>query len=122
MSLYDKIGADNIAAVVSEFYQRAFNDVMIGHFFFHHDQAELTAKQVVFTSLMLGAKHLTYSGKTLQEAHRRLPLKEVHFRRRQRILAQVLAESSIPLDLQQQWLDKEEKLKGLVINSSEPCI
>lgn len=121
-TLYEQIGDSAIEAVITAFYERAFSDPLIGHFFFHHDRADLTAKQIVFTSLMLGAKHLTYTGKSLQEAHSKLPLTNVHFRRRQKLMEQTLAESSISPQLQAQWLSREEKLKPLIINDSGSCL
>ena len=121
-SLYEQIGASTIEAVITEFYEQAFRDPLIGHFFFTHDRGELTRKQILFSSCLLGATHLTYTGKSLQEAHRTLPLNEVHFRRRQKLMQQVLAHTTIDQDLKDKWLEREEKLKGLIINNSDNCV
>jgi truncated hemoglobin YjbI len=121
-SLYDQRGAGMHDEVITEFYQRAFVDPLIGHFFFHSDKAALIAKQIIFTSNLLGAKHLTYTGKSLKEAHSKLPLREVHFRRRQRLLEEVLVERAVAGQLREQWLKLEEKLKPLIINDAEHCL
>ncbi|MCX6124147.1 MAG: hypothetical protein NTV34_05280, partial [Proteobacteria bacterium] len=53
-SLYDLIGPVFIANAVAEFYRRAFQDVMIGHFFFQSDIQHLTDQQIVFATALLG--------------------------------------------------------------------
>ncbi len=121
LSLYEQIGAETIAQVIIEFYQRAFADPLIGHFFHRVNRAHIVSQQIVFSSCMLGAKEQSYQGKSLREAHHRLPLNEVHFRRRQKLLQEVLGESTIAPSLATQWLSLEEKLKGLIINTSTPC-
>jgi truncated hemoglobin YjbI len=120
-TLYEQIGDKTITQVISAFYQRAFSDPIIGHFFFNLDRPSLVHKQIVFSSCMLGATHLTYTGKSLQEAHKRLPLREAHFRRRQKLMQEVLAETAISEELKIKWLEKEEKLKPLIINSLGAC-
>ena len=121
-SLYEQIGASTIEVVITEFYEHAFRDPLIGHFFFNHDRVELTRKQILFSSCMLGATHLTYTGKSLQEAHRALPLNEVHFRRRQKLMQEVLAGTHIAQELKDKWLEREEKLKSLIINNGNNCL
>jgi truncated hemoglobin YjbI len=121
-SLYEQIGGEQLTLIITAFYERAFIDPIIGHFFHRIDREHLIAQQIVFSSCMLGAKDLTYGGKSLREAHRRLPLTEVHFRRRQKLLQQVLGESPIAPAVAGEWLSLEEKLKGLIINNSTPCV
>jgi truncated hemoglobin YjbI len=116
-SLYEQIGEEIISTVIAEFYELAFTDPIIGHFFFTHDRAELVRKQTIFCSCMLGATHITYTGKSLQEAHKSLPLRDAHFRRRQVLMAEVLERTSLSPALIAKWLEREEKLKSLIVNA-----
>lgn len=117
-TLYEKIGKQKIEEAITKFYDQAFKDPIIGHFFFKKDQIDLTQKQIQFASLMLGSKEHSYKGKPLKEAHSALPIGLVHFNRRQRILAEVLQSLEIDEKLSKEWLEKEESLKPLIIRGS----
>ena len=121
LSLYEQLGDALIADVLTCFYERAFLDPLIGHFFFQHNHQELLQKQILFTSCFLGAQHLTYRGKSLLDAHSRLPLRDAHFRRRQVLLREVLEEKKVDIKLREQWLAREEKLKPLIVNAQGSC-
>ena len=121
-TLFEKIGYENIVSVITEFYKRAFNDPMIGHFFFNKDIEDITQKQITFASSMLGSKTITYQGKPLKEAHLNLPqLRPPHFGRRQVLMKEVLSDLNIDSELADQWLKMEDKLKPLIITYKNSC-
>lgn len=116
-TLFEQIGKDNIVSIVTEFYKRAFEDGIIGHFFFNKNREELTAKQIAFTSVLLGSKSDAYHGKPLSKAHQDLAISVPHFNRRLMILSEVIDEHEIPSQLRDQWIQKEKMLLSAVITS-----
>lgn len=116
-SLYARIGRPFIELAIAEFYQRAFSDGIIGHFFFTHDQAHLTAQQIEFvTGLLGGPGH--YRGKPLPLAHAKLSIRPPHFARRQVLMAEVLRDLGLAEDLINAWLGREEQLRAFVMQGS----
>ena len=64
MNVFQQLGAETITAIITEFYQRAMRDPIIGHFFFGHDHAQLLAGQLAFSIAMLGGPK-NYRGRPL---------------------------------------------------------
>lgn len=116
MSLYDDIGKDFIERALTAFYDRAFKDGIIGHFFFGKDQADLTNKQIQFASRMLGGPE-PYRGRAMIPIHRPFQIRKPHFGRRQILLREVLVELELEPRLIDEWLRLEDQLKPLIINS-----
>jgi truncated hemoglobin YjbI len=119
-SLYEQIGSEFIKRAITEFYERAFADVMIGHFFFKKDKADITAKQILFASSMLGAKDAKYTGKPLKLAHTGMIIRPVHFNRRQVLMGEVLDDLGLSPDLKAAWLSLENQLRSIVITPTLP--
>ena len=118
-NLYQAIGKDRIVEVITEFYKRAFDDPIIGHFFFNKDCEDITRKQINFACAMLGGPE-KYTGKPLTKAHEDYKIRRPHFGRRQVLMAEVLTDFKIPEQLAQEWLAREDKLRDLIINSKCP--
>jgi hemoglobin len=116
-SLYEEIGPEFIKRAITEFYERAFVDVMIGHFFFKIDKAGITAQQILFASSMLGAKEMKYTGKPLKVAHADMTIRLVHFNRRQVLMREVLADLGLSAELQNAWLNLEGQLRPIIVSS-----
>jgi len=116
-SLYERIGREFLVAALTEFYQRAQQDGIIGHFFLNLDLAHITAMQIDFaTALLGGPRH--YRGKPLGPAHGALKLRRPHFGRRQVLLKEVLDEMGLAPDLRDSWLALEEQLKPLIMGTA----
>ncbi len=117
MTLYDRIckeaGQDQIEKIVRSFYERAFFDGIIGHFFFSHNHEDLIARQTAFATAMLGGP-ANYKGKPLAPVHKGLGINNAHFGRRQVIMREVLEEFKVPADLAREWLELEERLRPLI--------
>ena len=117
MTLYEQVckqgGQDQIEKIVRSFYERAFFDGIIGHFFFGRDHEELIIKQTSFTIALLGGPSI-YKGKPLATIHKSLKINNAHFGRRQVIMKEVLENYKIPRNLAAAWLDLEERLRPLI--------
>ena len=115
-NLYDRIGETFIRQALTIFYERAFTDGIIGHFFFGKDRQHITDQQIDFATAMLGGPR-RYRGKPLAVAHAKLAIRPPHFRRRQVLLAEVLTELELAEDLKKAWLALEENLLQAVIKN-----
>ncbi|MFW7379394.1 MAG: truncated hemoglobin [Oligoflexus sp.] len=113
-SLYERVGEERLQLVITEFYLRAFNDPIIGHFFFHFDREHLTRQQIDFARAMLGGPN-RYQGKALRVAHEVFAIRKPHFGRRQVIMREVLDDLAIEPDIADNWLEREEKLRPLIV-------
>jgi truncated hemoglobin YjbI len=115
-SLFERIGQEFIERAITEFYERAFDDVMIGHFFFGKDKATITRNQIDFTATFLGSNSHKYKGKPLRSAHTQLPIRPVHFNRRHVLMAEVIDDCGLAADLRDSWLALENQLRPLIID------
>jgi truncated hemoglobin YjbI len=118
MNLYqqvcEKLGDDAIEKIVRSFYERAFFDGIIGHFFFEKDHNELVAKQTAFATSMLGGPS-EYRGKPLAPVHKNLRINSAHFGRRQMLMKEILEEHNVPPEISGAWLEMEERLRPLIV-------
>jgi hemoglobin len=113
MPLYDKIGPDRLRAVITDFYARVFDDVMIGFLFAGKDRKRLIDKEFEFTAQLLGGA-VKYTGRPMRAAHARVPIMGGHFDRRTRILQETLADHGVDPDVQASWLHHIEALRAQV--------
>jgi hemoglobin len=119
MSLYDDMGGEPaLRRVLQVLYDRLFADVMVGFLFAGKDKAQLIEHQVWFTARFLGGPS-RYEGKSIPDAHAALPLLPGHFDRRHHLLAQTLAERSVPAHVAEEWLRVDAMLKSAVLKSGE---
>lgn len=120
MSLYEDIGADRVAKILSHFYIRCFEDVMISHFFFEKNHDELLKHQLAFTTAMLGGPS-DYQGRALAHVHDPLPIRPPHFARRRMLLMQTMEEEGLEKTLIDSWISLEDKLKSLILKDQSSC-
>jgi hemoglobin len=114
MSLFEKIGPERLRAVVVEFYDRVFADVMIGFMFTGKDKQRLIDKEFELAARMLGAAHIEYTGKTMREAHARHAILGGQFDRRLQILKNVLADHAVDPDVQAAWIDHTNAMRSQI--------
>lgn len=119
MNLYEQIGQERLAKILTEFYVRAFTDPMIGHFFWHHDREHLTTQQIAFATNLLGGPRL-YQGRPLS-IHLKLPIRPPHFARRQVIMREVMEELGLERELAEAWLALEERLRPQILRNQLSC-
>lgn len=115
MKVFQTLGAEKITAIITEFYQRAMHDPIIGHFFFQHDHTQLLKGQLAFSIAMLGGPK-TYRGRALFQLHQPLPIRHAHFNRRLTMLRELFAQFQVDTDSATQWLAEEEKLRHAIVS------
>lgn len=80
--LFDLVGGNHtVSAAVESFYDKVLADDSLRPFFKRTDMAHLRARQSMFISMLLGGQ-VVYTGKDIQEAHRRARnhgLNDTHF-------------------------------------------
>jgi len=111
--LFDRIGADRLRAVIEDFYDRVFADVMIGFLFIGKDRQRLVDKEYELAARMLGAD-IRYTGKPMREAHAKVPILGGHFDRRVQLLRNTLADHGIDPEVQDTWLAHTHALRPQV--------
>jgi hemoglobin len=116
MSLFDEIGEEPLRRVMRAFYDRLFEDPMIGFLFAGKDKAKLVEHQVWFTARFLGGPS-RYEGRSIPDAHAALPILPGHFDRRHQILREVLEAHAVPAAVRDEWLRVDQSLRYAVIKS-----
>ncbi len=117
MTLFDAIGEDVVRRCVTIFYQRAFEDPIIGHFFFGLDHAALVEKQFLFTAVLLGSKRHTPINRPIGEVHLPLKIRTAHFNRRHVLMLEVLTEEEVQPAYREAWLAREARFRPQVVGS-----
>lgn len=79
VSLYEKYGgAETVATLVDQFYDKILADTRISHFFTQTPMERQRRHQTAFISQVLGGPP-EYKGLNMRKAHARLDLNEDHF-------------------------------------------
>jgi hemoglobin len=122
-SAYDRLGGERaLRAIIDDFVDRAFDDVMIGFFFRNADRARVKEKEFELAAGLLGGP-FKYTGKPLREAHAAHPIMGGQFARRSQILRETLAAHGVPADIVETWLAHTERLRGQVTRQPDgKCI
>ena len=115
MSGFDRLGGEStLRAILSDFYQRVFDDVMIGYMFIGQDRARLIDREYEYTAHFLGAD-IEYRGRTMGQAHRKHHIGRGHFERRFKILEETLDSHNVPQDVRALWLQHTRDLAAAVM-------
>lgn len=112
--LYDKIGADKLRAVITDFYDRVFRDVMIGFMFAGKDKQHLIDREWEFAANFLGAPDVKYTGRPLRTAHANHTIFGGHFERRLQILKETMRDHAVDTDVQASWIDHTNALRAQI--------
>src|SRR5262249_49366567 len=119
--LFDRIGGDALRAVLTDFYQRVFDDSVIGFLFSRKNRARLSQKEGGLVAALLWAE-VRYSGRSMAEAHARVPILGGHFDRRLVLLAETLADHHVDPEVQRVWLDHARALRRqLTADAGSEC-
>lgn len=119
MSLYEDMGGEPaLRAVLRDLYDRLFDDVMIGFLFAGKDKDKLIEHQLWFTAKFLGGPS-RYEGKSIPDAHAKVPILKGHFERRHHLLRQVLDAHAVPAHVRDEWLRVDASLRTAVMKSGE---
>lgn len=110
---FERIGADKLRAVISDFYDHVFGDVMIGFLFIGKDRPHLEAREYEFVARFLGAD-IPYQGRPMKVAHAKSPITGGHFARRAHLLLGAMQRGGIPDDIQAIWTGHNDALRPQV--------
>jgi hemoglobin len=113
MKPFEKIGAEKLRAVIADFYDRVFTDVMIGFLFEGKSKQTLIQREYEFTAGFLGAD-IKYTGRPMRVAHAQSPIFGGHFERRLQILRETMRDHGVDEDVQKVWLDHSYALRAQI--------
>ena len=110
-ALFDRIGADALRAVLTDFYTRVFGDVMIGFMFAGKDRQRLIDKEYELVAALLGAPGVTYTGRPMRAAHAQHTIFGGQFERRLQILRETMRDHHVDAEVQQVWIEHTQALR-----------
>ena len=114
MELFELAGGEaRLRPLLEDFYDRVFDDVMIGFFFKGKNKERLVQKELEFALKLLGAE-VEYTGMPIPEAHASHPIMGGQFNRRTQILREVLADHGMPAEVCERWIAHTESLRHQV--------
>lgn len=114
MTQFERIGGEPaLRAIVDDFVDRCFEDVMIGFFFARSDRARVKRFEYEHAAEHLGAGS-SYGGRPLGAAHAAHRIMGGQFDRRITILREVLEAHGVPEDIRAGWLAHHEALRDEV--------
>lgn len=113
MKPFEKIGAEKLRAVITDFYDRIFADVMIGFLFEGKSKQTLIQREYEFTAGFLGAD-IKYTGRPMRVAHAQSPIFGGHFERRLQILRETMRDHGVDEDVQKVWLDHSYAMRAQI--------
>jgi truncated hemoglobin YjbI len=118
MTWFEEIGGEPaLRAIVDDFVDRCFDDVMIGFIFQRASRERIKRFEYEHAAEVLGASR-AYGGRPLAEAHRRHRILGGQFERRLKILQDTLEAHGVPAHVREAWLAEQRRLRHLV--TSDP--
>ena len=116
--LYDRIGEEPLRRVIRDFYERVVADPMIGFLFTGKNVERLIQKEWELVAALLGAP-VGYTGRSMAEAHARVPISVGHFDRRLVILEETLEAHQVDAEVRRRWLDHARGLRAQLTSDPE---
>jgi truncated hemoglobin YjbI len=113
MALFDLLGEERLRAILADFYDRVFGDVMIGFMFRGADKARLIDREYELVARALGAE-TRYTGEPLRSAHARHRIMGGQFARRLTLLKQALEAHGVPEEIRRVWIEHNEALRPAI--------
>lgn len=114
MTPFERIGEAKLRAVIADFYDRVFADVMIGFMFQGKDKQHLIDREYELAARMLGASHVAYTGRPMRTAHAQHTIFGGHFERRLQILRETLADHAVDAEVQRVWIEHTQALRAQI--------
>ena len=111
-SAYDQIGAEPaLRAIIVEFVDRMFDDMMIGFHFRAADRDRIKEMEFQHAAAHLGGP-VVYEGRPLRAAHAAHRIMGGQFERRKKILSDVLVKHGVSDVIREAWMASIESLRG----------
>jgi hemoglobin len=121
MTAAETLTKDQLRILFVDFYNRVFDDTMIGFLFHGKDKQRLIDKEVEFTQRILG-EDVPYTGRGMRQAHAKVPVLGGHFDRRMQILRDVLTDHNVSESIQTPWLKHTASLRSIITDDpSSAC-
>ncbi len=117
-SLFERIGEEPLRRVIRDFYERVFADPMIGFLFAGKNKERLVQKEWELAASLLGAS-VGYSGRSMAEAHAKVPISVGHFDRRLVILEETLEAHQVDAEVRRRWLEHARGLRDQLTSDPE---
>jgi hemoglobin len=112
MTKFQQLGGEPaVRAILRDFVDRIFDDVMIGFFFARASRERIAEFEYQHAAAFLGAD-IVYEGRPLGAAHGSHAIRGGHFERRKEILRQVLVAHGVPDDIRAEWIAHTESLRA----------
>ena len=109
---FERLGGEaSLRAIIDDFVDRVFDDVMIGFFFRRASRARIKEMEYQHAAEHLGGP-VHYAGRPLQQAHAPHRIMGGQFERRKKILDDVLRDHGVPDDVREAWVAHTESLRG----------
>ena len=112
-------GREQMQKLMRHFYDRLFDDALIGFFFADSDKEALVQSQIAYVHAHLGDRAGDYDGPSIRNAHIDLPIMRGHFDRRHQILKETLDEFDVPEHVQEAWLELDLSMRDMVLKRGE---
>ena len=109
-------GRETMEAMMRRFYDRLFDDVIIGFMFVDSDKEALVQSQIDYVYANIGNRGGDYEGPSIRRAHADLPILSGHFDRRHTILEETLREFDVPEHVRDAWLKLDRSMREMVLN------
>ena len=114
MSLFDQLGGEpKLRAIVDDFVDRCFDDVMIGFMFARAERSRIKRFEYEHAASHLGGP-VEYGGRPLDRAHRPHQIFGGQFDRRRRILIETLRDHDVPSEIIDAWVSHQDSLRPLI--------
>jgi hemoglobin len=114
MSHFEKLGGEpKLRAIVNDFVDRCFDDVMIGFLFQRAERARIKRFEYEHAAEHLGGP-VRYEGRPLDEAHGPHRIFGGQFARRRQLLLDTLRDHDAPTDVIDAWIEHQESLRELI--------
>jgi len=114
MSLFEQLGGEpTLRAIVDDFVDRCFDDMMIGFLFTRAERSRIKKFEYEHAANHLGAP-IEYSGRALDEAHGPHRIFGGQFDRRRQILIETLSDHHAPDEVVDAWISHQDSLRALI--------
>jgi hemoglobin len=122
-SHFEQIGGEPaLRAIIDDFVDRVFDDIMIGFFFRGIDRRRIKELEYQHAAEHLGGP-VQYRGRPLGQAHAKHRIMGGQFARRMRILEQTLQRHGVAPEISRAWLDHDRALREQVTSDPDgECI
>jgi hemoglobin len=116
--MYERVGGEpGLRAIIGDFVDRVFDDVMIGFFFRGVARERIKELEFQHAAQHLGAD-VPYSGRPLASAHARHRIMGGQFSRRKELLRKTLVQHDVAPDIIEAWLAHTESLRSHITSDS----